>query len=300
MMERIGSYVNGNYIVTMYDNGTKVRSIKDGDEPLPEFPESIDLKITNRCDNNCPMCHERSTPEGDHGCLNTPFLSTLQPFTEVAIGGGNPLEHPDLLHFLVRMKNQKVITNMTVHWKHFEKNRDMLKQMIEDGLIHGIGVSVNKVIPCGIVDSFADFPNLVVHTIAGMASEEVYRQLEDRGMNLLILGYKSAGNGRKYFHLAAEEIVERTAWLRANVFDMRDHFKAIAFDHAALRQMDIRQLVSDDEWKNLYMGGDGQFTMYVDLVDQKFATSSTCPIRYDVMPDIRDMFSIIREENEYA
>ena len=49
-------------------------------------------------------CHEQSGPHGVHGDLNNPLLDTLHPYTELAIGGGNPLEHPDLIPFLQKMK----------------------------------------------------------------------------------------------------------------------------------------------------------------------------------------------------
>ena len=44
-------YKNGNYFVTIYPDGTKIRKTMD-DDFIPIFPESIDLKITNYCENN--------------------------------------------------------------------------------------------------------------------------------------------------------------------------------------------------------------------------------------------------------
>lgn len=43
-----------------------------------------------------------------------------------------------------------------------------------------------------------------------------------------------------------------------------------------------------------YMGDDGAATMYADLVEKKFARSSTAVDRYDLMSDIKDMFKIVR------
>ena len=72
-MKLIGSYFNGNSRVSIYDDGTKIRETDD-DEFDEVFPENIDLKITNRCDMSCPMCHENSYSEGEHGELNAPFI----------------------------------------------------------------------------------------------------------------------------------------------------------------------------------------------------------------------------------
>ena len=88
-------YRNGDTLVTLYQDGSKIRRFPDeGANPL--FPESIDLKITDYCDAGCAWCHEGSTRRGKHADLNLAFLSTLRAGTEIAIGGGNPLDHPRL------------------------------------------------------------------------------------------------------------------------------------------------------------------------------------------------------------
>ena len=68
-------YHNGNYDVFInLENGTKVRK-NDLDNLTPEFPESFDYKITNKCHHNCPMCHENSNPSGVHGnIMNDKFI----------------------------------------------------------------------------------------------------------------------------------------------------------------------------------------------------------------------------------
>ncbi len=43
-------YQNGNYIMRILEDGTKIRL---SDNPIPEYPESIDVKITNKCDGGC-------------------------------------------------------------------------------------------------------------------------------------------------------------------------------------------------------------------------------------------------------
>ena len=138
----LGTYVNGNTIVAMYKNGTKVRYIKYGEKPAPKFPESMDLKITNRCSAGCPFCAERSTPDGQNAVLEGPILDSIKPYTELAIGGGNPLEHPDLVNFLSRMKDKKVICNLTVNVRHFLEYSKLIDFLDREELIHGLGVSM--------------------------------------------------------------------------------------------------------------------------------------------------------------
>ena len=78
-------YENGNYIVKLYSDGSKFR-ITEGDIKLePEFPESIDLKISNHCPYNCAFCHERSTiKDNENGFADEllDFVKTLNPGTE--------------------------------------------------------------------------------------------------------------------------------------------------------------------------------------------------------------------------
>ena len=68
-MKEITKYKNGNYDVTIFDDGTKIRSYEN--EAIPDFPESIDIKITNYCEINCKFCYEDSTTKGQHSNLES-------------------------------------------------------------------------------------------------------------------------------------------------------------------------------------------------------------------------------------
>ena len=77
-MNLLGEYQNGNYKVTIFDDGTKIRETDD-DKFISEFPECMDVKITNYCDMGCPYCHENSTTNGLHGdILQVDFINSLQ------------------------------------------------------------------------------------------------------------------------------------------------------------------------------------------------------------------------------
>ena len=55
------SYKNGNYIVKInLANGTKIRYTKDS-IMIPEYPESMDITITNQCNNECEFCFVSGT-----------------------------------------------------------------------------------------------------------------------------------------------------------------------------------------------------------------------------------------------
>ena len=271
-MNKISSYVNGNTIVFIYDDGTKERYVKDGEEPRPQYPESIDLKITNRCNMGCKMCAECSHPNGEHADLSNPILKTIHPYTELAIGGGNPLEHPDLDRFLTDMKAQKVICNLTVNVKHFMDNVDLLKMYSDNGLIHGLGISLPDSIPDGFFAAAKQFSNAVIHTIAGWTPFKTYFGLANKNLNLLILGYKLKGCGRNCW---SDDIADNIKKLSALLPDMFGSYKTIAFDNLAVNQLGVQNIISEEEFDKLYMGNDGEYTMYIDLVTNNFAKSST-------------------------
>lgn len=296
-MEMIGSYVNGNTIVSIYDDGTKARYFKDGETLCPEFPESMDLKITNCCDLGCPMCAESSTPDGQHADLSNPILDTIHPYTELAIGGGNPLEHPDLILFLERMKEKKVICNITVNQVHFMDKTSLLQGLVKGRLIYGLGVSVPYMCRPGLIDKLSEFPNAVVHTIAGYTPMDTFSDLAYHDINLLVLGYKQKGRG-----VYAQASKKRTQALENFLFagNKFDAFKAIGFDNLAVKQLGVQRHMSKQMYDKLYMGDDGEFTMYVDLVNGTYSKSSTHPPRIIDGSSIDELFKKVKEEKDHG
>ena len=168
MLKLLGVYKNGNYSVKILSDGTKIRETND-DEFIPDFAENCDVKITDKCDGGCPFCYEGCTPNGRHGdILNYKFLDTLHPYTELAING-NDLTHPDLVPFMYKMKEKKVILNMTVNQIHFERNFETIKTLINEGLIYGLGVSLRD--PTDeFIDMITQIPNAVIHVINGVVT----------------------------------------------------------------------------------------------------------------------------------
>lgn len=291
-MKKLGCYQNGNYQVTLFDDGTKIRE-NDFDWFAPEHPESMDIKITNFCDRVCPWCHENSTPDGTHGdILNSKFIDTLHPYTELAIGGGNPLSHPDLVPFLLKCKTLKLIPSMTVNQEHFVKEFDLIQKLAEQKLIYGIGVSLTGVND-DLIQKLRALPNSVLHVIAGVVSVDDLRRLYDYDLKLLILGYKVFRRGKDYY---SDSVAKRKKNLYALLLELIKHFQVVSFDNLAVCQLDVKRLMTDKEWKEFYMGNDGQFTMYIDLVKREFAKSSTATERYPLLEDIKPMFKKVRRE----
>lgn len=295
-MKILGSYKNNDYTCTMFSDGTKIRwNNKDSFNPIK--PESIDLKITNKCNMACNMCHENSTPDGEHGdILNLPFIDTMFPYSEVAIGGGNPLTHPDLIEFLEHLKERKIIASMTVNQLHFMHNIDLLKELTDKKLIYGLGISYIGGRHENCIEAIKQFPNAVVHVINGIVHMDSLEALAHNDLKILVLGYKEFRRGKALYDECGSEI----DYLKYQFYDMLPKivndgwFKCISFDNLAIKQLEPKRLMSDEDWSQFYLGDDGFASMYVDAVNRKFARSSVSVNRYPLTEDIKDMFDVVR------
>lgn len=294
----IGSYINGNYRVTIYSDGTKVRE-NDLDYFEPAFAENCDVKITDRCDGGCPMCYEGCTPAGLHAdLLNAKFIDTLHPYTELAING-NDLSHPQLVPFLEKLREKKVIANMTVNQIHFESHLETLHSWVDNKLIWGLGISLRNPTP-HFIEQVKKFPNAVIHTINGILTKQDLDALSGNNLKILVLGYKPLNRGANYYEQHLPELLDNITWLKANIGNYFGKFECVSFDNLALRQVNIRRFLSEKDWQQFYMGDDGNFTFYIDMVKGTFAKNSVADQseRYEIgNKTIDEMFQIIRSEN---
>ena len=298
-MEFIGKVKNGNYFKILCSDGTLIKYNKE-DKLIPEYPDSFDYKITNKCNRGCAMCHENSKPDGIHGdIMNDKFIETLLPYTELAVGGGNPLEHPDLDKFLEKCKHLKLIPNMTVNQMHFMQDYDRIKKLIDNKLIYGLGISLNSPYIEGFIEKVQSLPNSVIHVINGIHSLSNIKELYDKNLKLLILGYKEFRRGKELYKTDYTEIDKNKQELYDNLPELVKHFNVVSFDNLALKQLDAKILLSETEWKSAFMGAYGDHTLFIDSVAKTYSTSSTTPIeeRKPLLDDIKPMFDDIRRIN---
>ena len=293
-MKILGSYKNGNFRTAIFEDGTKIRETND-DEFQAAFAENMDIKITNYCDMGCPFCHEGSTTDGTFGdIMNEKFIDTLHPYQEVALGGGDATSHPDLIPFLQKLKDRKVIVNMTVNQIHFEKKQELIKKLVGEKLIYGLGVSL--VTPTeNFIKLIKQYPNAVIHVINGVLKPSDIQALENNNLKILILGYKHLRRGDDFYDIDHDNIEIRQSWLYENLSNIIEKFNVVSFDNLAIEQLNARRLMTDEEWNEFYMGDDGTMTYYIDMVERKFAKSSTAAFdkRYDLLDSVDEMFEQI-------
>ena len=296
------SYKNGNYKVFIDDKtGTKIR-YNNEDALIPDRPESMDVKITNKCNHGCLFCHENSVLYG-RKALNSNlrnFANKVLPLTEIAVGGGNlMLDFKHTKYFLKLLKDAQCFPSITIKQEDFVEYSDIIEDWYINKLIYGIGVSLSNPLDLEFQELLGRMPTTVIHVIAGLFNEEQFNELKNKHFKILILGYKKFRRGNLYYTVYEKSIEENIEWLNNNIESIKNSFDVVAFDNLALEQLDIKSQISDEEWNQFYMGDDGNYTFYVDLVNNVFAKNSTSIKRHSIgNKTIVEMFDTIRKEKD--
>ena len=297
-MKKIATYENGNTLTTIYEDGTKEHFTMD-DEFNFAFSESCDVQISQCCDNGCEWCYYGCSPTGKHGKLTGwNFFETMHPYTEIAINLQCPMPE-DILPFLWKMRRQKVIVNATVNQNHFMRSdvREFLGEAIAEGLIKGVGISLTDPTQKDFINMVKQYPNTVIHVIAGVTSPEDIDYLKGHDLKLLILGYKKLERGKKYYDYSSTIVEDNIKWLESDLDEIINGFKVVSFDNLAIEQLHLKGRLDEKEWETFYGGDDGTVTFFIDLVKGVFARSSLSQITYPIGDKtIDEMFEIIRNE----
>ena len=299
---RIGTYINGNYFVQSDWTGTKVkRTLRVGEDFNPDFPDSIDLKITNSCSHACPFCHEDSKPGGKSFNLeNTKRVLSELPRVgiELAVGGGNVLDIPDqTVHLLKWAIEQGFQPRVTVNWKDFEEQKVKdtvasiekyeasaypdLEELLKISDI--MGVSTNHYIEDPYIEKEKQLWRLrtttyVWHVIVGILPvEDLVSMFNDPKayQRILILGFKQFGRAKdqEIKHLDEwKEAVRRLLWESRHVLGEKKPI--IGFDNLAIEQLELQDCMLKKEWDTMYFGDEFSSSMYVDAVEETFAPTS--------------------------
>lgn len=240
-------------------------------------------------------CYEGCTANGKHGDLfKYPFINTLHAYTELALNG-NDLDHPDIEKFLEFLKEKKVFANITVNQNQFFANYDRIKDWQEKKMVYGIGVSLQNATD-ELIEKMNSIPNTVLHTIVGILSEADIMKLKDHNIKILLLGYKQLQRGVNYLNSHNDEVNKNKQYVYDNLSDITNWFKVVSFDNLAIEQLDVKRIVPENEWEEFYMGDDGGYTFYIDMVKGEFSKNSIAQDRYPIgEKTIDEMFQFIQE-----
>jgi radical SAM protein with 4Fe4S-binding SPASM domain len=103
------------------DNGTFIRYGRDDHDPFynQSGPELLDISITNFCERGCEFCYRKSNKDGKFMTLDDYLLVMEQAkkvgVTQVALGGGNPNQHPEFRQILRATREHNLVPSYTTN-----------------------------------------------------------------------------------------------------------------------------------------------------------------------------------------
>jgi len=134
----------------IYFNGKTIRIALDETKPILEldYPEFYDVKITGKCSGKCPYCYMDSK-ETDYHYENIidKVISFFGRMTlnercfQVAIGGGEPTQHPDFCELLKTFHKMGITPNYTTNGMFIDDPRKM--EIIHATQLYSGGVAVS-------------------------------------------------------------------------------------------------------------------------------------------------------------
>lgn len=102
-------------------NGTFIRYGKNDIDPFCNHlgPELLDISITNYCERECGFCYRKSNKNGKFMDINDYRLIMEQAVKvgvlQVALGGGNPNQHPQFIEILKITREHNIIPSYTTN-----------------------------------------------------------------------------------------------------------------------------------------------------------------------------------------
>lgn len=312
-----------------YCSGGRLRFMTEDGEPVPEYPELIDLRITNKCEHNCDFCYMASSKQAKHADYDelVSFVNGLKTKTEFSIGGGNILLYPNLDKLFMLMNNKGHIVNTTINVKDCEtiiKNKKF-KKMFGD-YVDGIGVSVFSAEDVKTFFEFQDsfkgiggysdesgrnYKYIVMHIVPEYIgfdkTLEIVKAVNDdkkRYANILFLGYKDTGRGKACNHETFTE--KQICELFKGHYDLHiDTSFAKRYGEFIKKTYSTRFCLTENE---------GEYSMYVDgLTMNAYKSSYETEKPYFIGMDfsvkdwkrrrrplsVKDAFAAIRADNGF-
>jgi hypothetical protein len=280
MTGKLATYQNGNAVVEIHDDGTRVITTPDSSFNF-DYPLNIDIRVSTKCSFGrnpetgkgfCDFCHESSRTDGvecDYKALMVK-LEGLPKGIELAVGC-NELT-PDLYEFILWCSLQSYIVNLTVNQGHILRDFHALKHLTENGFIKGLGVSYRSSLPNFLVPEFVlNYPNTVFHVIAGIDDFNTVLSLKDKGVKkLLILGEKDFGFNSGKVNLDSDSHRKWYWWVKK----LFHEFEVVSFDNLALEQLNVKRFLTDEQWEEF---NQGEYSFYINAVDHYFSPSSRNP-----------------------
>lgn len=203
------------YRFTFCDNATPITK--------SEYPELIDMKITDYCPKNCSFCYQGSTKNGKHADTKKilSFIRNIQAeasggLYEIAFGGGEPTLHPDFFVILDACKHVGIVPNFTTKDLKWTEDSNKVMKVLDTCGSFGYSVSslgelkkVHTILESCLKDHKYSYsgkrtqmgktPLYVIHliegTIGNVELKKIFKYCSDNYISMLLLGFKRMGRG---------------------------------------------------------------------------------------------------------
>lgn len=193
-------YKNGNAeILIDGTNGFKEIIVKNGGTYLPEFPDSLIIKITNHCELKClycPVCHNDKESFFKHSSLNEiiKIIDGINYPITIGIDGGDIFSYPDIFNFLAYAKKKGFITYLFFRESQVYNNLDIFlktKNFYDSAFMHVDVIDADKIKKYVCV-SEDDVKKTYFTNVLGISDFFKISELQTKFANskFLIRGYK--------------------------------------------------------------------------------------------------------------
>lgn len=302
-------YKNGNYfILTGYEDNKRLalRLSETSDmELIPEHPELVDIKLTDVCHIGCTWCYQDSTSDSLHGDLDVIkiVISSLNSdITEVAFGGGDVLQHPDIVEILKFSRDCGLSSsNITMNWQSIMRYEDKVKEVMP--FLDAIGISVTgkgqiksvveklKEIDCYIPS------RICFHVIPDLYSKDfllkMLNEIKEYSLesDVLFLGFKTNGRGHTANPKHVDNMKEIFDYIIENKISLQCDTKFVK---------DYFDIVQEFGSELTYDIKEGEYSMNIDCVENFYSQSS---YNLDFKGAITSDFNIVeafKEVREYG
>lgn len=335
-LTNISKVKNGNYYILYgetFGRKEKMRLQVDSiPDMIPEYPELVDMKITNACEHKCPFCYMASTPKGQHADTNDIYkiVNNFKNKTEFALGGGNVLLHPEFNKIVKRIAKNNHIVNITIRYDDVATiNENKIIRNSIKKFVSGIGISVQS---ANNIDVAKDFiiemlkldKHVSLHIIPEMIGIDESVSILDKIREINVT-YQNQRDNNEYFR--------EYNYCKVLFLGLKQSGRAKNIEHKLLSENGLMLLIKksgyrycvdtafintyDNFFKDNYSSfgeyfltrHEGEYSMFIDAVKCLAFTSSYkddggIDIRnnddpYNSIKEMNDIFGEIRKKNGF-
>lgn len=264
---------------------------------IASAPELVDIKLTDWCDLACKFCYQDSTKKGQHApysAINRILIDlSMAGVFEVALGGGEPMAHPEFSLILQRCKELDIVPNFTT--RNYEAlTTERFKEFAKQCGSIGVSIATPEDVAAlmAIEDKITVYRDkLTLQVAMGAQSRDDFQSMltmlkeTNRFSGLIMLGYKDVGRG---YRAKGNRWYQDGNILQGDVIGMAKRFlqgtKERSWDDEAWTFSMDTQMARDT--KNmleyhgvsplLYLENEGRVSCYIDAVSMQIAPSSYC------------------------